>query len=157
MAVPRGAVKKLIAEVEDNEDGIPSADRPRLIREAEERIFGLEVVEEKLVMAALDAGLECHRRIDAIAVGDLGLRRCGGGSASRGGGVRFPSVRLVVAMGGPLRRCPENSAVLPAGLVLAGVAGSWFPLAACCCEQHTGRVSVGKVDQITPTACGPSS
>jgi hypothetical protein len=65
-------IKKLIAEVEDNEDGIPSADRPRLICEAEARIFGLEIVEEKLVMAALDAGLEVHRRIDASPWAILG-------------------------------------------------------------------------------------
>jgi hypothetical protein len=35
------------------------------IREIEARILTLEVAEERLVMAALDAGLEVHRRIDA--------------------------------------------------------------------------------------------
>jgi hypothetical protein len=65
-------LKKLLAAVDDVEVGIPSADRPRLIREAEGRVYALEVVEEKLVLAALDAGLECHRRIDASAWAILG-------------------------------------------------------------------------------------
>ena len=66
-------LKRLLREVEGNEDGIPSADRPRLIREAEGRILGLEVAEERLVMAALEQGLECHRRIDASPWAILGF------------------------------------------------------------------------------------
>jgi hypothetical protein len=58
-------LRKLIAEVEDNEGGIPTIERPQRIREMEERIFGLEIAEEKLVCQALEAGLEVHRRIDA--------------------------------------------------------------------------------------------
>jgi hypothetical protein len=55
----------LTAGITDLRGAIPSADRPRLIREAEARILALEVAEERLVMAALEAGLEVHRRIDA--------------------------------------------------------------------------------------------
>jgi hypothetical protein len=57
----------LIASVGDLsvKGGVPAADRPRLIREAEARILALEIAEERLVCAALDAGLEVHRRIDA--------------------------------------------------------------------------------------------
>jgi hypothetical protein len=65
--------KRLLAEIADNEDGIDSAERPRLLREIEQRICGLEVAEEKLVVAALDAGLEVHRRIDASPFALLGL------------------------------------------------------------------------------------
>ena len=71
-------------------------ERPQLIREAERRIFGLEVVEEKLVVAALEAGLEVHRRPGASAWAILGLRGCGGGSTGRGGGLIFPGIRLAV-------------------------------------------------------------
>jgi hypothetical protein len=62
---PEQLKKLLTAGIVDVKGGIPSAERPRLIREAEARIFALEVAEERLVMAALDAGLEVHRRIDA--------------------------------------------------------------------------------------------
>jgi hypothetical protein len=57
--------KQLLAAGVDVQGGIPAADRPRLIGEAEARILALEIGEERLVMAALDAGLEVHRRIDA--------------------------------------------------------------------------------------------
>jgi hypothetical protein len=68
-------LKKLIAGIEDNEDGVSSGERPQRVREVEERIFGLEIAEEKLVCQALDAGLEVHRRIDASpwALLDLGV------------------------------------------------------------------------------------
>jgi hypothetical protein len=62
---PEQLKKLLTAGIVDVKGGIPSAERPRLIREAEARIFALEVAEERLVIAALDAGLEVHRRIDA--------------------------------------------------------------------------------------------
>jgi hypothetical protein len=52
--------KKLLTGDVDVQGGIPSADRPRLIGEAEARILALEIGEERLVMAALDAGLEVH-------------------------------------------------------------------------------------------------
>ena len=100
--------KRLLVEVEDNESGVSAVERPQLIREAERRIFGLEVVEEKLVVAALEAGLEVHRRPDASAWAILGLRGCGGGSAGRGGGVNFPWHSACCARGGPLRRCPQQ-------------------------------------------------
>jgi hypothetical protein len=66
-------IKKLIAEVEDNEGGIPARERPQRIREAEARIFGLETAEGKLVCQALDAGLEVHRRPDASPWAILGF------------------------------------------------------------------------------------
>jgi hypothetical protein len=62
---PAELKKLLCAGITDTRGSVSSADRPRLIREAEARIFALEVAEERLVMAALDQGLECHRRIDA--------------------------------------------------------------------------------------------
>jgi hypothetical protein len=62
---PEQLKKLLTAGIVDVKGGIPSAERPRLIREVEARIFALEVAEERLVMAALEAGLEVHRRIDA--------------------------------------------------------------------------------------------
>jgi hypothetical protein len=65
-------IKKLLAEVKDDKGGIPSAERPRLISEAEAKIFGLEIAEERLVMAAQEAGLEVHRRIDASPWAILG-------------------------------------------------------------------------------------
>jgi hypothetical protein len=65
-------LRKLIAEVEDVEGGIPARERPEKIREMEERIFGLEIAEERLVMAALEQGLEVHRRIDASPWAILG-------------------------------------------------------------------------------------
>jgi hypothetical protein len=40
----------LIASVGDAEGGVPSSERPRLIREAEQRILALEVCEERMVM-----------------------------------------------------------------------------------------------------------
>jgi hypothetical protein len=55
----------LTAGITDLGGAIPSADRPRLIREAEARILALEIGEERLVCEALDQGLEVHRRIDA--------------------------------------------------------------------------------------------
>jgi hypothetical protein len=65
-------IRKLVGEVEDNEGGIPTIERPQRIREMEARIFGLEIAEEKLVMAALENGLEVHRRIDASPWAILG-------------------------------------------------------------------------------------
>jgi hypothetical protein len=55
----------LTAGITDLRDAIPSADRPRLIRDAEARIFALEIAEERLVITALEHGVEVHRRIDA--------------------------------------------------------------------------------------------
>jgi hypothetical protein len=55
----------LTAGIVDTSGGIASRERPRLIRAAEARIFALEVGEERLVVAALEQGLEVHRRIDA--------------------------------------------------------------------------------------------
>jgi hypothetical protein len=65
--------KRLLSAVEDVQGSVPTAERPRLIREAEERLFALEVAEERLVMAALEQGLECHRRIDASLWAVLGF------------------------------------------------------------------------------------
>jgi hypothetical protein len=58
-------IAQLTAGLTDLRGAIPAAERPRLIREAEARILALEISEERLVMAALDTGLEVHRRIDA--------------------------------------------------------------------------------------------
>jgi len=58
-------IDRLTADVEDAPGSIPSAERPQRIRESEARIFALEVGEERLVVAALEQGLEVHRRIDA--------------------------------------------------------------------------------------------
>jgi hypothetical protein len=57
----------------DVRGSVSSADRPRLIRDAEARILALEIGEERLVMAALDEGLEVHRR---IACGTISLGQC---------------------------------------------------------------------------------
>jgi hypothetical protein len=65
--------KRLLSAVEDVHGGIPSAERPQRIRAAEERVFALETAEERLVCQALDAGLECHRRIDASPWAILGF------------------------------------------------------------------------------------
>ena len=72
-------IKKLLKElkeqlkgIDDKTGGIPASERPERIREAEERIFALEVVEEKPVMSALAAGLEVHRRPDASPWAVLG-------------------------------------------------------------------------------------
>jgi hypothetical protein len=62
---PDGMKKRLTAGITGLRGAIPAADRPRLIREAEARILALEIAEERLVMAALDQGLEVHRRIGA--------------------------------------------------------------------------------------------
>jgi hypothetical protein len=62
---PEQLKRLLTAGIVDTKGAIASADRPRLIRDAEARILGLEIGEERLVMAALDAGLEVHRRIDS--------------------------------------------------------------------------------------------
>ena len=59
-------LKKLrTAGIADTRDSIPARSRPRLIREAEAHILALEVGEERLVVAALEQGLEVHRRIDS--------------------------------------------------------------------------------------------
>jgi Semialdehyde dehydrogenase, NAD binding domain len=78
LAAPSGSASKMLAAlfpeqiknllltgVEDVAGGIPSAERPQRIRDAEARILALEICEERLVCEALDAGLEVHRRIDA--------------------------------------------------------------------------------------------
>ena len=101
--------KRLLVEVEDNESGVSAVERPQLIREAERRIFGLEVVEEKLVVAALEAGLEVHRRPDASAWAILGLRGCGGGSAGRGGGVEFPLAFGLLCQGRTTAQVPATT------------------------------------------------
>jgi hypothetical protein len=62
---PTELKKLLTAGIVDVRGSIPSTERPRLIREAEARILALEIGEERLVMAALEQGLEVHRRIDA--------------------------------------------------------------------------------------------
>ena len=62
---PEQLKKVLTAGIVDVRGAIPAAERPQLIREVEARIFALEVGEERLVVAALAAGLEVHRRIDA--------------------------------------------------------------------------------------------
>ena len=62
---PAELKKLLTAGIVDVKGAIPSADRPQRIREAEARIFALEVGEERLVMAALEAGVEVERRFDA--------------------------------------------------------------------------------------------
>jgi hypothetical protein len=51
----RGMLTKKAAgtQVEDH-DGIASSERPRLLAEVEQRTFGLEVVEEQLVVTALE-------------------------------------------------------------------------------------------------------
>jgi hypothetical protein len=49
----------------DSPHAIPSAARPRLVAELEARIYALEIVEEKLVLAAQAAGLDVQRRANA--------------------------------------------------------------------------------------------
>lgn len=59
-------LKRLLCDgIEDSKHSVPSAERPRPIRETEARIFAAEIAEERLVMAALDSGLEVDRRLDA--------------------------------------------------------------------------------------------
>ena len=59
-------LKKLLAAgVGDVKGAVPSAERPKRVREIEARVLALEVAEERLVMAAPEEGLEVHRRIDA--------------------------------------------------------------------------------------------
>jgi hypothetical protein len=55
----------LVAGVKDVKGAVASAERPRLLREIEAHVLALEIGEERLVMAALDEGLEVHRRIEA--------------------------------------------------------------------------------------------
>jgi hypothetical protein len=62
---PEQLKQQLTAGIVDVRGSVSSAERPRLIRDAEAKILALEIGEERLVMAALDAGLEVHRRIDA--------------------------------------------------------------------------------------------
>ena len=62
---PAQLKKLLTAGIADTRDSIPARSRPRLIREAEAHILALEVGEERLVVAALEQGLEVHRRIDS--------------------------------------------------------------------------------------------
>jgi hypothetical protein len=62
---PAELKRLLTAGIVDVRGSIASAERPQRIRVAEARILALEIAEERLVMAALDAGLEVHRRIDA--------------------------------------------------------------------------------------------
>ncbi len=57
--------KLLTAGVADVPGAISSADRPGRMRDLEARIYGLEIAEERLVMMALDAGLEVQRRPEA--------------------------------------------------------------------------------------------
>src|SRR5262249_10291898 len=58
-------IERLTAGIVDVPGSIPAAGRPQRIRESEAHIFALEVAEERLVVAGLDAGLEVHRRPDA--------------------------------------------------------------------------------------------
>src|SRR5262249_12620535 len=58
-------IERLTAGIVDVPGSIPAAERPQRIRESEAHIFALEVAEERLVVAGLDAGLEVHRRPDA--------------------------------------------------------------------------------------------
>jgi hypothetical protein len=62
---PAQLKKLLTAGIVDTRDSIPSRERPRLIRAAEAHILALEIGEERLVVAALEQGLEVHRRIDS--------------------------------------------------------------------------------------------
>ena len=62
---PEQLKQLLTAGIVDSKNSVSSADRPRLIREAETRILALEVAEERLVCEAIDAGLEVHRRVNA--------------------------------------------------------------------------------------------
>jgi hypothetical protein len=55
----------LAAGVDDVKGAVPGAERPKRVREVEARILALEVAEERLVVAALEEGLEVHRRPDA--------------------------------------------------------------------------------------------
>jgi hypothetical protein len=48
----------LTAGIEDAKGAVPP-------RELEGKLYALELAEERVVMAAFDAGLEVHRRIDA--------------------------------------------------------------------------------------------
>jgi hypothetical protein len=57
--------KLLVGSVDDIKGAILSAERPKRVREVEAHILALEVAEERLVMAALEEGVEVHRRIDA--------------------------------------------------------------------------------------------
>jgi hypothetical protein len=62
---PERIKQLLTAGIVDTRDSIPARSRPRLIREAEAHVLALEVGEERLVVAALEQGLEVHRRIDS--------------------------------------------------------------------------------------------
>jgi hypothetical protein len=62
---PAQLKKLLTAGIVDTSGSVSSRERPRLIRAADAHVLALEIAEERLVVAALDAGLECHRRIDA--------------------------------------------------------------------------------------------
>jgi hypothetical protein len=57
--------KLLTAGVDEVKGGVASTERPKRVREIEARILALEIGEERLVMAALEEGVEVHRRIDA--------------------------------------------------------------------------------------------
>jgi hypothetical protein len=62
---PEQLKKLLVAGIDDVKGAIPAAERPKRVREVEARVFALEIAEERLVMAALEEGLEVHRRVDA--------------------------------------------------------------------------------------------
>jgi hypothetical protein len=58
-------IERPTAGITDLQGAIPSAERPKRVREIEARLLGLEIGEERLVLRALAAGLEVHRRPDA--------------------------------------------------------------------------------------------
>jgi hypothetical protein len=62
---PEQIKKLLTAGITDVRGSVSSGERPQRIRDCEARILSLEVAEERLVMAALEHGVEVHRRIDA--------------------------------------------------------------------------------------------
>jgi hypothetical protein len=57
-------LKRLLAEIKDEEGSISSEERPQRVRQTEQHLLALEISEEKLVCHAIAAGLEVHRRPD---------------------------------------------------------------------------------------------
>jgi hypothetical protein len=70
---PEGSFRRIMAAVPETGEGISAADRARREREIAAEILRLEHVEEALVVRALAAGLEVHRRPDASGWALLGL------------------------------------------------------------------------------------
>jgi hypothetical protein len=70
---PDQIIQHATARLHEIEGGISAADRKRRIAELESELFQLETDEESLITAALDAGMEAHRRPYASPYALLGL------------------------------------------------------------------------------------